>query len=376
MKYKEIGVMSKKETLHSQIQKYIISQIETGEKKPGDKLPTEFELAQMFNTSRTTVLRALDQLMAHGVIYKKRGSGSYVSDKQNQQNGSRIISLILPFFKNNNFSEDTNENLLIRGCQVYLARHGYMLTISYASENFDEEFKAINQCKDNASIGVILYPSSSINTLADFYSIILDDFPIVFIDNPLICPECNYVLSDNKSGGVIATNHLFEKGCDNFTFACDATLAHYSLQDRYFGFCKSLKLHDYIINKANCFVDCALKSKQNNAAPGDYYIELLKKIMSKPAKKYGIFCTSDILAYEFLEAAKSLQINVPNKLAIVGYGSSAQQLNYQLTTIKQDFYSIGENAARELLKIIDAPKGTKTFGAKYIPVELSQGKTT
>ena len=63
--------MPEKETLHSQIQQYILSLIQTGEKKPGDKLPTEFELSQMFQTSRTTVLRALDQLMARGIIYKK-----------------------------------------------------------------------------------------------------------------------------------------------------------------------------------------------------------------------------------------------------------------------------------------------------------------
>ena len=368
--------MPEKETLHSQIQQYILSLIQTGEKKPGDKLPTEFELSQMFQTSRTTVLRALDQLMARGIIYKKRGSGSYVSDKQNDNDTAHIISLILPFSPNPDFSEDTNESLLIRGCQVYLAKKGYMLTISYVSENFEEEFNAINRCKENASKGVILYPSSSIDTLSDFYSLILDDFPIVLIDNPLICLECNYVLSDNKSGGAIAADHLFEKGCDNLTFACEMpTLAHYSIQDRYFGFCKSLKQHGYPISEANCFVNCSVNAKEY-PAPQEYYVELLRKIMSKPARKYGIFCTSDFVAYEFLEAAKRLNIDVPRKLALIGYGSSAQQFNYPLTTIKQDFYAIGENAARELLKAINNTGPAKTFNAKYIPVQLSQGKTT
>lgn len=369
--------MAEKQTLHSQIQKYILSLIQSGEKKPGDKLPTEHELSQMFQTSRTTVLRALDQLMAQGIIYKRKGSGSYVSNKQNTTTGAPIISLILPFSQNKDFPEALNEYSLIRGCQVYLAKKGYMLTISYTSENFDDEFHVINQCKEASSKGIILYPSSNIDTLSNFYSLLLDDFPIVLIDHPLISLECSFVLSDNKCGGTIAADHLFEIGCDNFTFACDTnTFSHFSIQDRYFGFCKSLKQHGHSIDKANYYVDCYSKAHQDYENPSDYYIDMLTEITSQPANKYGIFCTSDMMACELLDAAKKLDIAVPETLSIIGYGSSAQNPSYPLTTIAQDFYAIGENAARELLKTINNIGGTSTFRTKYIPVHLSKGQTT
>ena len=369
--------MQEKETLHSQIQKYILRLIETGEKKPGDKLPTEYELSAMFHTSRTTVLRALDQLMAHGVIYKRRGSGSYVADRRNEGDNLPIVSMILPFSHNTDFSYVPNEHLLIRGCQAYLARKGYLLTISYASESSENEFDVIRQCKESSTRGAILYPSSNMAPLSDFYRLMLDDFPIVLIDHPLISLECSFVLSDNKAGGTIAADHLFEIGCDNLTFVCETdTFSHFSIQDRYFGFCKSMKQHEYDIDKANYYVSCYAKAREEGLTVQEYLATILTQIIRQPAKKYGIFCTTDTIASGLLEAAQKFGIDVPGKLAIIGYSSSDQIPMHPLTTITQDFYSIGENAARELLKIINHSVAGDTFKTKYIPVSLSRGATT
>lgn len=368
--------MPENETLHSQIQRYILQLIQSGEKKPGDKLPTEYELCQKFSTSRSTVLRALDQLMAQGYIYKRKGSGSYVSSKHAESTSVPIISLIFPFSQCDDLADATNENLLIRGCQSYLARKGYMLTISYAGDNFEDEFSAIRQCREAGSQGIILYPSGNIAALSNFYSLLLDDFPIVLIDHPLMSLECSFVLSDNKSGGMIAADHLFDIGCDDLVFACErTTFSHFSLQDRYFGFCKSLKQHNYSIDSAACYVDCIKQAQERCMTLHDYYKQMLQQILQHDGRKHGIFCLTDSMAADIVDVARELNISIPDKLAIVGYGSSAQKSRYPLTTITQDFYSIGENAARELVKTICAPT-PEAFRTKLIPVSLTRGQTT
>ncbi len=368
--------MPENETLHSQIQRYILHMIQSGEKKPGDKLPTEYELCQMFSTSRSTVLRALDQLMAQGYIYKRKGSGSYVSNKHTESTAVPIISLILPFSPCEELADATNEYLLIRGCQSYLARKGYMLTISYASDNFDDEFTAIRQCKEAGTKGIILYPSSNIGTLSNFYSLLLDDFPIVLIDHPLMSMECSFVLSDNKSGGLMAADHLFDVGCTDLTFACETTtFSHFSLQDRYFGFCKSLKQHNHPIDASNCYTDCVKKAEEQCITTREYYKQMLRSIIQQSAGKHGIFCVTDTMAADIVDAARELGISIPNELSVVGYGSSAQKSRYPLTTITQDFYAIGENAARELMKTLSNPS-QESFRTKLIPVSLTKGQTT
>lgn len=50
----------------------------SGEFKPGDKLPTERELASLFNVSRTSVREALRKLEIKGFIEIKQGSGIFI----------------------------------------------------------------------------------------------------------------------------------------------------------------------------------------------------------------------------------------------------------------------------------------------------------
>lgn len=49
-----------------------------GRYPPGTKLPTEAELAARFSVNRHTVRRALAELSERGMVYSRRGSGTYV----------------------------------------------------------------------------------------------------------------------------------------------------------------------------------------------------------------------------------------------------------------------------------------------------------
>lgn len=47
---------------------------------PGEKLPPERQLAEAFGVNRSTVVHALDELEAMGIIIRKRGSGTLIND--------------------------------------------------------------------------------------------------------------------------------------------------------------------------------------------------------------------------------------------------------------------------------------------------------
>ena len=49
--------------------------------QPGERLPTEMELAELFGVSRITSKRALEELEKEGLIYRKRGQGSFALSK-------------------------------------------------------------------------------------------------------------------------------------------------------------------------------------------------------------------------------------------------------------------------------------------------------
>lgn len=54
--------------------------VASGDLQPGDKLPTENELARTHGVSRTVVREAIAALRADGLVTARQGSGAYVSD--------------------------------------------------------------------------------------------------------------------------------------------------------------------------------------------------------------------------------------------------------------------------------------------------------
>jgi multiple sugar transport system substrate-binding protein len=66
--------------LYYQLKQMIKRKIESGEFKPGDRLPTEQELCEMFGISRTPVRQALTELTYEGILYRRPGLGTFVSD--------------------------------------------------------------------------------------------------------------------------------------------------------------------------------------------------------------------------------------------------------------------------------------------------------
>ncbi len=57
----------------------ILEKLISGQLDEGVKLPTENELARLFEVSRPTVRQALSRLQADGLVVSRKGSGNYVS---------------------------------------------------------------------------------------------------------------------------------------------------------------------------------------------------------------------------------------------------------------------------------------------------------
>jgi GntR family transcriptional repressor for pyruvate dehydrogenase complex len=73
---------------HATIVEEIVGQIkkmmENSHLKPGDKLPPERDLAEMFGVGRSSIREALQALQAMGIVGRKQGTGSYLTDGATQ----------------------------------------------------------------------------------------------------------------------------------------------------------------------------------------------------------------------------------------------------------------------------------------------------
>jgi GntR family transcriptional regulator len=77
--------------LYQQLQRALREAIENGAIAPEDALPPERDLAEMLGVSRITVRKAIDELAEEGLLVRKQGSGTFVSNRV-EKNFAKLTS--------------------------------------------------------------------------------------------------------------------------------------------------------------------------------------------------------------------------------------------------------------------------------------------
>lgn len=66
--------------LYYQVKRMILNELASGNLKLGDKLPAEIEFCEHLQLSRPTVRLALNELVAEGILIRKKRSGTFVAE--------------------------------------------------------------------------------------------------------------------------------------------------------------------------------------------------------------------------------------------------------------------------------------------------------
>jgi len=101
-------------TVHTQIEDWLAGQIAVGALVPGDRLPTEHDLAGWFGVSRMTLRQALAELVSRGLVTKAVGrhGGTFVAAPKLEQDLTTLAG----------FSEQLRRNGMAAGARVLAAR--------------------------------------------------------------------------------------------------------------------------------------------------------------------------------------------------------------------------------------------------------------
>jgi GntR family transcriptional regulator len=77
------GALVEEATKYREIAADLQRKIESGELEPGDRLPSDAELSEIYEASRNTVREAVKTLVTRGVVEKPSGRGAFVPQKIN-----------------------------------------------------------------------------------------------------------------------------------------------------------------------------------------------------------------------------------------------------------------------------------------------------
>ncbi|MCM0647331.1 GntR family transcriptional regulator [Clostridium swellfunianum] len=363
-----------KKSLYSQIVDYLIGMIENKEIQVGDRLPTELELMEKFNVSRITAKRALEELKNKGLIYRKKGHGSFLSKTLEKENNiqQKIISMIIPY-------ENSTGRFIdyIRGAADYLYSKGYLLSINCTDGYEAKERDFLISMSGMGVSGIIYYPTNRINNFDILSALYMNEYPIVLIDKYFDSLPLSYSVSDNFAGGYESCKHLIDLGHRNIAFMSSINIEKVSsVRERFLGYCKALKdnglkiTSDFILTE---FLD-GIATETAGEVNIDYTPSLLEKLIDKEVT--AVIAENDYIALDIIKALEAIQVEMPNDISLIGFDNIPilSQMNIQLTTIEQDFYEIGRKAA---VIVVDAIEGKNRKQIKEItPIKLIERNST
>lgn len=79
--------------LYRQIKALLLESLRSGAWRPGEAIPSEMDLASRYKVSQGTVRKAIDELAAENLLYRRQGKGTFVATHGERQVRFRFLRL-------------------------------------------------------------------------------------------------------------------------------------------------------------------------------------------------------------------------------------------------------------------------------------------
>jgi DNA-binding LacI/PurR family transcriptional regulator len=362
--------------LYKQIYDELRQKILNHEFAANQQLPTEAELASMFGVSLITSKRALMELEREGLIYRKRGSGSFVRPRAKFASLSpgdqkdRRVAIVLPL------RELDSTGLLdyIRGAAEAFETRGYYLSVHGTGYSVpEEEIVQLSSLPKKGVKGVIFYPIRNDMNAVELFALVMNGYPVVTIDKYFDGFPIKYVAADNVDGGYQAAAHLIRLGHTRIAFVAHNGLDKATtIKNRFFGYCKALQEHGIRIESKLTVTNVSSHWPANDRK--ESYCRLVDELMKRDVT--AVQAENDLVAIEVLKACLVLGLKVPEDLSIIGFDNTelSSHVDVPLTSVEQNFYLIGKTAAELLMEGIES--GSIQSGPVLTPVRLVVRQST
>lgn len=226
-----------KTIMYEQIYRDLLAKIQSGDCRPGDRLPSEKELAEYYAVSRITAKKAMDMLAKENKINREPGRGSFVcgktdleSDKEIHGAANQRISVIF-----DGFGSDFGTRLL-QGIESECDRRQLDLLFKCSYGSIEKEKQAIDAAIRAEVKGILLLCAQGDNYNSKVLELALADYPLVLVDRRMQGISIPCVRTDNYEAAEEITGKLIAMGHEKICFLTHASVTTTTIHERYEGF--------------------------------------------------------------------------------------------------------------------------------------------
>lgn len=349
-----------KDTLYNKIYTDILEKIKDGRYAPGDRLPTEAELTEIYGVSRITAARAMQELEKGLYITRRQKRGSFVRDYLNAQGGGAaggaMIAVVLQFERNIGLG-------IMFGAQAAASSNAFFTTFHHTENNPKNERAILEKLLTaNDLAGLVLCPCSTHENLDVLSCFQLKGIPIVFLDRAVDGIEAPLVTSDNERGMREVTEHLIKAGHRRIAYFPYYPSMPFTVHRRFAGFCRAFLEHGCLIPNEYLFVLSSGLGARLTLSPMfeptgyseryiRYAIDYYESLDRMPT---AVVCANDITADCFIRVLRERGYRVPEDISVTGFDNlmfRGEAAN--ITTAEQDWHNFGAIAVDHIVSMIE-----------------------
>lgn len=342
--------------LYVQIYKRLLEEINQNIYKPGDRLPTEKELSDKYNVSRITSQKAMNMLVEDGIVTRYPGIGSFVSGGtlehvmgyDGEVAEKPIIGIVLEAIWTC-FGIEVFDGAYERAKEL-----GYHLIIKKSYGDQEKEIEAINELIDMGAKGIIIMPVHGDYYNEEILKLVVEKFPIVFLDRYLNGIHVPFVGTDNIRATNECVTHFAKQGHKHVALITTSDHQATTLDERKQGYIESMVNNNMLINKKHIYdqVDCIVPH-QNNKDKISMKLERVKQFLQSNEEVTAVVATEYYIGNLVKMAANQLNKRIPEDLEIICFDAPREYLEqYEFTHIRQNEYQMGSESVNLLDQLI------------------------
>lgn len=332
------------------------AQIEQGELKPGDRLPSFTELRAQFGVTPTTIERVYGLLEQENLIVRERGRGTFVCEPEERATtgvvgvaGMTLVQQPHPYWAR-----------LMEGLHEAATRAGLELLL----------LNEASQIKWEKVDGVISYETRATPARA-----LLDRLPpgMPFVSALVATHEGVSVLADDYRGAFDVTRHLLELGHQRIAYLFDPLSTQ-----RIAGY------HD-ALRQAGIAADGNWVRHVHDEINGAFchYLEAGHRAMEAWLREdwaqlgcSALMTQNDDTAIGSIRALRAHGLNVPDDVSVTGFDGTevGQYFSPHLTTVEVPLREIGVTAVETLLRQMNGE--ASKAASLVLPVRVRVGEST
>lgn len=319
------------------------------------------EMAEQLGVSIATVSRALRN--SHEVGEEMKTRVQELAKKLNyrpnpfaqslRQQKPKVIGVVVPNLVTHYYAA------VLDGIEDYATKAGYAVVAANSHEDHIREEKAIDNFVGMYVEGIIACLAQDTVDYSHFTEINEMGIPLVFFARTCLPEIFSSVVSNGDEAAFQATRHLIETGSKRIAFIGGPT--HLDMVKR--------RKHGYLeaLRENNISIDRSIVI--NGDIDYESACNATLQLLQRDDRPDAILAFNDIITYAAFDAIKTLRLEIPKDVAIIGFteAESSAFVTPKLSVIMDQAHLTGERACELLLRNI---RGDKKIYKEIVPMIL------